>query len=59
MSDLDLKLPIMHENLSSARPLSMDEYYKFVQFNLKYISNKKADVECKKIMAVNVPFLMK
>ena len=59
MSDLDLKLPVIREKLSRPRPLSMDEYYEFVRLNLKHAFNKKAYAKWKKMLAVNVPFLIK
>ena len=59
MSDLGLKLPIIRENLSKPRPLSMDEYYEFVQFNLKHVANKKTDIKWKKMAAVDIPFSIK
>ena len=54
-----LRLPIIHERFSRGRALSMDEYLKFVQLNLKYTLDKKAYAKWKKILAVNVPFLVK
>lgn len=59
MSDLNLNLPIIREELSRPRPLSMDEYYEFVQFNLKYAFNKKAYAKWKKMLVVDVPFRIK
>lgn len=54
-----LRLPIIHKRFSRAKALSMDEYLKFVHFNLKHTFDKKAYAEWKKILAVNVPFLVK
>ncbi len=54
-----LKLPIMSKVTSKAKVLSMDEYFKFVQFNLKHAFDKKAYRKQKKMLAVNVPFVIK
>ena len=54
-----LKLPIIKMPLSRTRTLSMDNYVKFVQFNLKYTFDKKAYAEWKKMLAVNKPFCIK
>ena len=59
MSALNLKLPIIHKKMSVPRALSMDEYYEFVQFNLKHAFNKKTYAKWKKMLAVDVPFLIK
>jgi hypothetical protein len=37
----------------------MDEYLKFVQFNLKYTVDKKAVRKWKELRAVDVPFTLK
>jgi len=55
----DLKLPIIKGIMSKAKVLSMDEYFKFVQFNLKHAFNKKAYTKWKKMSVVNVPFSLK
>lgn len=54
-----LKLPIIKKPLSQARTLSMDEYLKFVQFNLKHAFDRNAYWRWKKMLAVNVPFFIK
>ena len=59
MSDLSLKFPIIRGPLAKKRILSMDEYLEFVQFNLKYIVDKKAVAKWKKLRAVDVPFAIK
>jgi hypothetical protein len=59
MSDLSLKFPIIRGPLPKKRVLSMDEYLEFVQFNLKYTVDKKAAREWKKLLAVDVPFVIK
>jgi len=54
-----LKLPIIKQPLAPSRVLSMDDYLKFVQFNLKHAFDKKAYAKWKKMLAVNVPFGIK
>ncbi len=54
-----LKLPIIKEVLAEPKTLSMDEYLKFVQFNLKHAFSKKAYAKWKKMLAVNEPFSIK
>ena len=54
-----LKLPVIKEPMSAPRTLSMDEYWEFVQFNLKYAFNRKAYAKWKKMLAVDVPFVIK
>lgn len=54
-----LKLPIIKEPLPETKWLSMDEYLKFVNFNLKYTVNKNAAKSWKKMLAVNVSFSLK
>ena len=52
----DFKLPIIKKARSQKRILPMDEYLKFVQFNLKHAFDRKAYAEWKKMIVVNVPF---
>jgi len=52
----DFKLPIIKETHIQKRTLTMDEYLKFVQFNLKHAFDKKAYAKWKKMFVVNVPF---
>ena len=54
-----LKLPVIKGVSSEPRALSMDEYLKFVQFNLKYTVDKKAYAKWKKSFSVDVPFFIK
>ncbi|MDP2939073.1 MAG: hypothetical protein Q8O13_03180 [Candidatus Omnitrophota bacterium] len=56
MSDLNLKLPIIRGHLPEKRVLSMDDYLKFVQFNLKHTVDRKAAAKWKKLRAVDVAF---
>ncbi|MFZ5799904.1 MAG: hypothetical protein ACOY3D_00775 [Candidatus Omnitrophota bacterium] len=54
-----LKLPVIKGHLREARALSMDEYLKFVQFNLRHMPDKRVFAKWKKLLAVNVPFAIK
>ena len=55
-----LKLQIIRDDRFSESPvLSMDEYYEFVKFNLKYVVNRKAYDRLKKFTAIDVPFVLK
>jgi len=54
-----LKLPIIKGNASKTKILSMDEYIKFIQFNLQQAFDKKAYAKWKKMTAVNVSFSIK
>ena len=51
-----LKLPVIQGRLSKARTLSMDDYLKFVQFNLKHAFDKKAYAKWKKTLVIHTPF---
>ena len=54
-----LHLPIVKGVDFKPKILSMDEYLKFVQFNLKHCFDKKAHTQWKRISVVNVPFVIK
>jgi hypothetical protein len=54
-----LKLPVIREDGLPPRVLSMDEYLKFVQFNLEHVFDRKSYRKRKKEMAVNTPFVIK
>ena len=54
----ELKLPVIKTSLSEPKTLSMDEYLKFVQFNLKHAFDRRAYAKWKKMLAVNVPFVL-
>ena len=54
-----LKLPVIKAPLTQPKILSMDDYLKFVQFNLKHAFDKKAHAKWKKMLAVNVAFSLK
>lgn len=55
----ELKLPIIKETMLKTKILSMNEYFKFVQFNLKQAFDKKAYARWKKTLIVNAPFFIK
>lgn len=54
-----LNLPVVKRMLLAAKCLSMNDYMKFIFFNLKYTTDKKTVRKQKKLTAVNVPFLLK
>ena len=54
-----LKLPVIREPIYEAKALSMDEYFKFVQFHLKHTFDRKAYARWKEMLIVNVPFFIK
>ena len=54
-----LNLPIIKIPETKPKVLSMDDYLKFVQFNLKHAFNKKAYAKWKKMSAVDAPFSLK
>jgi hypothetical protein len=54
-----LKLPVIRGNAPKARILSMNEYVKFIQFNLQQAFDKKAYAKWKKMSVVNVLFSIK
>jgi hypothetical protein len=51
-----LNLPIIREGLTGAKHLSMDDYLKFVELNLKLIADRNALRKQKMLAAINVPF---
>lgn len=51
-----LKLPVIREDLSKKKILSMNEYLKFVQCNLEQAFDKKAYAKWKKMLVVDVAF---
>lgn len=54
-----LNLPIIKGTAPKAKSLSMDDYVKFVTFNLKHTVNKRVARRWKKLLAVNKPFFIK
>ena len=54
-----LNLPIIKQSIPEPKPLLMDEYLKFVNFNLRYTVDRKASRRWKKALSVNEPFSLK
>lgn len=54
-----LNLPVIKGSLPPARHLSMDDYLKFVEFNLRCAFDKKANRRWKKLSAVNTRFILR
>ena len=54
-----LKLPIIAKTAAKSKILSMNEYLKFVQFNLKQAFDREAYAKWKKMLIVDVPFVIK
>ena len=54
-----LKLPIVKGRRPQGKSLSMNDYWKFVSFNLKHTYNKKDARYWKKKLAVSIPFTIK
>ena len=54
----ELNLPIIKVGAPKHKVLSMDDYLKFVEFNLKNTFDEKASAKWKRLSAVNVPFVM-
>ena len=54
-----LEFPIIKTPFTKSKMLSMDEYLKFVQFNLKHAFDKKAYAMWKKMLIVDEPFVIK
>ncbi|MDP2911436.1 MAG: hypothetical protein Q8N76_03785 [Candidatus Omnitrophota bacterium] len=51
-----LNLPVIKGDVPLPKSLSMDDYLKFVIFNLRYTVDRKAVREQKKLAMVNVRF---
>ena len=54
-----IKLPIIYGPAAKEKTLSMDQYFKFVQFNLKEVFDRKAYAKWKKMLIVDAPFSIK
>ena len=54
----ELSLPIIKGETRSPKILSMDEYLAFVEFNLKNTFDKEAYKQWKKMLAVDVKFVL-
>ncbi len=59
MAKQKLNLPIIKGPIPQAKWLSMDDYLEFVNFNLRYTLDRKANRSLKKLQAVNVPFSLR
>ncbi len=51
-----LKIPVIKTSMPRPKILSMDDYLKFVQFNLKHTFDKRAYARWKKMLIVDAPF---
>lgn len=54
-----LKLPAVKIPMPAPKILSMDDYLKFVQFNLQHTLDKRAYAKWKKVLIVDAPFSLK
>ncbi|MBU4205212.1 hypothetical protein KKH26_03515 [Patescibacteria group bacterium] len=54
-----LRFPVIRKDVPKSKTLSMDDYAKFVELNIKYTLDRKADRELRKLRAVRQPFLIK
>ncbi len=54
-----LKFPIIKKPLPDPKALSMDDYLRFISFNIKHALNKNAYQSWKRKSAVNVAFVFK
>ena len=54
-----LNLPIMRGKGPEAKWLSMDDYLKFVNLHLRYTFDRETNEQWKKMLAVDVPFVIK
>lgn len=52
----EIKLPIIKGKIPEPKSVSMDDYLRFVEFNLKYVVNLKECRKQKRASAVNVLF---
>ncbi|MBU0501682.1 MAG: hypothetical protein ABIH69_04875 [bacterium] len=51
-----LELPIISSPLPGKKQLSMDDYLRFVRFNLQYTCDIEASRKTKKELMVKIPF---
>jgi len=54
-----LKFPVIKNNSSAPKVLSMNDYLHFVLFNIKHTLDKKSYREGKMVSSVKVPFVFK
>jgi len=59
MSTKKLKFPVIKGRVPVPRVLSMNDYLRFVLFNIKYTLDKEVYRNQKKVSGVNVPFVFK
>jgi len=55
----NLNLPIIKLPIFKTKPLSMDEYLRFIAFNLKYTADIKTGRRLKRETFVNAPFVLR
>lgn len=53
-----LKLPVSRKTLPEPKYLSMDDYLKFVNLNLRHTIKRGSLRQWKKRLAVNIPFFI-
>lgn len=51
-----LNFPIIRDKAVSKRQLSMNDYVKFVNLNLKYMVDRESNKKQKRLLACNEPF---
>lgn len=54
----DLILPRFKNSIPSSRSLSMDEYYEFVKFNLRYVIKEREGEKDKRKTGIKKPFVL-
>lgn len=54
-----LKFPIIKGGLPEGKHLNMDDYLKFVSWNLKFTLKRKDNAGLRKLLPINVPFSLK
>jgi len=54
-----MKLPVVRNIPIKDKWLSMDDYLKFVIFNLRYTSDGKTGRKWKRLLGINVSFVLK
>ena len=54
-----MKLPVVRNIPIKDKWLSMDDYLKFVIFNLRYTSDGKTGRKWKRLLGINAPFVLK
>ena len=54
-----LRFPIIKKALPEPLPLNMDDYFKFVTFNLKYFPPARLSKKQEMLLRVKTPFVIK